>query len=399
MFVSVLGLGVEGEAAVRSFLKYGHKVYASDLNKDLKIDITDSNLELELGSHDFDKILSSDGVSLSPSLFHLDITRKIIDNGLFISDILDKHKSVKTIAVTGTNGKTTTTHMIYKILTDAGYNVAVGGNGGGGFTGYNDLLLEANSSDFDYLLVEVCDMTLSFSSYFFDIDYVVVTNIGYDHLDIHKSIENYTEEIRTFIDSKVAVLNSNDENLMKIKTDSSVLFDKYEGNLNLFGEFNYKNADAAYKLASELGISDESIFKSLESFEAVGGRTVEFNFDGHRVISGKTDNIDALKAVLEEERFETVIFGTARRGEDCRFTMLDYLVEYNPKNLYIFKGLCDDLCDEYYNQLKSLGFENNIEIIAIEDIPALISKSSDEALFIGGNGQEVLTDLNKSLKN
>ena len=130
-------------------------------------------------------------------------------------------------------------------------------------------------------------MTLSFSSYFFDIDYVVVTNIGHDHLDIHKSIENYTEEIRAFTDSKVAVLNSNDENLMKVKTDSSLLFDKYEGNLNLFGEFNYKNADAAFKLASELGISEESIYKSLESFEAVGGRTVEFNFEDHRVISSE----------------------------------------------------------------------------------------------------------------
>lgn len=399
MFVSVVGLGVEGEAATRSFLNYGHTVYASDLNKDLKIDIDDSNLELELGRHDFQKILNSEGVCIAPSLFHLDITSKVIDKGLFISDVLNKHKSVKTIAVTGTNGKTTTTHMIYKILTDAGYKVAVGGNGGGGFKGYNDLLLEVNSDDFDYLLVEVCDMTLAFCNYFFDIDYVVVTNIGYDHLDIHKSIENYTEEIRTFTDSKVAVLNSDDENLMKVKSDSSILFDKYEGNLNLFGEFNYKNADAAYKLALELGIGQESISKSLESFEAVGGRTVEFNYENHRVISGKTDNIDALKAVLEEERFETVIFGTARRGEDCRFTMLNYLVEYNPENLYIFKGLCDDLCEEYYNQLKSLGFKNNLEIIAIEDIPALIGKSSDEAVFIGGNGQEVLTDLNKSLKN
>ena len=67
--------------------------------------------------------------------------------------------------------------------------------------------------------------------------------------------------------------------------------------------------------------------------------------------------------------------------------------------IYIFKGLCDDLCDEYYNQLKSLGFENNLEIISVNEIASLIDKSSDEAIFIGGNGQEVLTDLNKSLKN
>ena len=107
------------------------------------------------------------------------------------------------VGVTGTNGKTTTVHMIKTILEDAGKKVLVGGNGGGGFSGYYDLILEANDGNYDVLLVEVCDMTLDFCRYCFDFDMIGLTNIGNDHMDVHKTIANYKNSLVRFFDGKL----------------------------------------------------------------------------------------------------------------------------------------------------------------------------------------------------
>lgn len=405
MHISVVGLGVEGQQATISLLKRGFDVYSSDINRHINLDLLDKSdtdrnlLDLEIGSHNLDKIFRSDAVSVSPSLFNKDICRQVIDRGLFISDVLNKHKNIKTIAVTGTNGKTTTSHMIYHILCNAGYNVVLGGNGGGGFSGYNELLLRANEEDYDYMVIEVCDMTLDFCSYVFDIDLVVVTNIGYDHMDVHKSIENYTTEVGEFINGKVAVLNNSDENLLKITdcSDKTLLFDSYEGNLNLFGRFNLKNAEAARVTCKELGISDLKISKYLESFTSVEGRTVKLSFDGNTVVSGKTDNVDALKAVLEEEIFDTVIIGTPRKHETCRFNILDYIKTYSPDTLIIFPGL-DDTTYDYVQYLNNLGYHKDLRVIKnIDDIVKFIHTLNNKNIFIGGNGQAKITEITSKL--
>lgn len=390
MLISVLGLGVEGKYAVKSFLKENYKVYGTDLNKNIKLNTNNPNLEIELGKHDFDKIFNSYGVSISPSLFHLPITKEIINKNLFISDILNNHKNIKTIAVTGTNGKTTTTHMIYEILKNAGYKVAIGGNAGGGFKGYNDLLLKTNKKKYDFILIETCDMTLDFCNYMFNIDYVVVTNIGRDHLNYHKSIENYKEEIKEFIKGKTAILN---EEISK----NQITFTEYNKPLKLFGKFNLKNADAANKLAIELGISQEIIDSTLQSFTPVEGRTIEINHNNKKIIAGKTDNIDALKAVLDEEKFDTIIFGTARSNEDCRFLMIDYIASYDCENLVIFPGL-DDLTEKYYNKLTKLGFKGNIQIIKDKkNIIKFINNQPPSNILIGGNGQKKIIELTKEI--
>ena len=80
--------------------------------------------------------------------------------------------------------------------------VLVGGNGGGGFSGYYDLILEASNDDYDILLVEVCDMTLDFCNYCFDFDMVGLTNIGNDHMDVHKTIANYKNTLVRFFEGK-----------------------------------------------------------------------------------------------------------------------------------------------------------------------------------------------------
>lgn len=94
--------------------------------------------------------------------------------------------------------------MIKEILENAGLNVLIGGNAGGGFKGYTELILEASSesSNYDVMVVEVCDMTLDFCDQTFDFDVVVATNIGHDHLNFHKSIENYGKSVCKFLKGK-----------------------------------------------------------------------------------------------------------------------------------------------------------------------------------------------------
>lgn len=405
MNVSVVGLGVEGQQATIALLERGHNVYSSDLNRkiDLKLlnesSVNKELLDLEVGSHNLDKILKSDAVSISPSLFEKDMSTKVKEQGLFISDVITDHKKIKTIAVTGTNGKTTTSHMIYHILSNSGYNVVLGGNGGGGFSGYNELLLKANEDDYDYMVIEVCDMTLAFCQYVFDIDVVVVTNIGYDHMDVHGSIEHYTEEVGEFIKDKVAVLNENDKNLIKIigKSSETLLFDKYEHELNLFGSFNRKNAEAARIACKQLGIRENHIQKFLKTFKSVEGRTIKMQYNGNEIVSGKTDNVDALKAVLEEERFDTLIIGTPRKHETCRFNILDYIKEYNPDTLVIFPGL-DDITYDYVQYLNKLGYDKDLRVIKnIGDIINYINSLNKNKIFIGGNGQAKITEITNKL--
>ncbi len=405
MNISVVGLGVEGQQATIALLKRGHDVYSSDINR--KIDLTLLNeteinkesLDLEIGSHNLDKIFKSDAVSVSPSLFEKDICKNIIEKNLFISDVMTKHKDIKTIAVTGTNGKTTTSHMIYHILSNAGYKVVLGGNGGGGFSGYTELLLKANEDEYDFMVIEVCDMTLAFCDYMFDIDLVVATNIGYDHMDVHGSIEHYTEEVGEFIKNKVAVLNTNDANLLKIvdKSKKTLLFDKYQHKLELFGSFNLQNAEAARVACIELGIIEKTIIKYLKTFKSVDGRTVKINYENNEIVIGKTDNVDALKAVLDEETFDIVIIGTPRKHETCRFNILDYIKKYSPNTLIIFPGL-DDITYDYVQYLNKLGYNKDLMVIKeIKDIIRFIDENTNKRIFIGGNGQAKITEITSKL--
>lgn len=407
MNISVVGLGVEGQQATLSLLYRGHDVYSSDINRKIDLSLLNERLsedlrdklDLEIGSHNLDKIYKSDAVAVSPSLFNKKISKDIIDRNIFISDVLNNHKDITTIAVTGTNGKTTTSHMIYDMLVNNGHKVVIGGNGGGGFKGYIDLLLEANTDDYEFMVIEVCDMTLEFCKYVFDIDLIVVTNIGYDHMDVHGSIEHYTQEVIDFIGDKACILNKNDENLQIVaaNTENAIFFDEYPEKINLFGKFNLQNAHAAYQAGKILNINDEIIKHSLKTFKTVEGRTLKINYRNKEIVIGKTDNVDALKAVLDEEHFNTLIIGTPRKNETCRYNILDYISKYKADRLIIFPGL-EDTTYDYVEYLNKLNYTRDVMVIKnICDIIRYLNTQELGKIFIGGNGQSKITEITNIL--
>jgi UDP-N-acetylmuramoylalanine--D-glutamate ligase len=400
--VAVLGLGIEGKNAVKSLLDYGNHVYASDLNNDIRLsDFNQEGLDIDLGLHDTAKIDSADAVVLSPGLWKTDIAKRLIKSNKLLSDIVTAHKSIFTIAVTGTNGKTTTCYMLNDILKKSGLNVLLGGNAGGGFEGYTKLILEA-SDKYDVMIVEVCDMTLDYTSYVFTIDMVIVTNIGYDHMGYHKSLENYGKSVCKFLKGKKQViLNGEDQLLIKCANCgvNTFLFDSNHRKLKLFGEFNQKNASGAFKAAELLGLSPNFINKVLSDFNGVDGRTTSINFNDSKIIIGKTDNPDAAAAVFNEGKMDIIIIGTPRKNEEYRFSILKEVKNANPKFVALFPGL-DNTTEKAMEILRTEGYNGEICLLnEVSDVVNLALKcvKNYKTVFIGGNGQKKILSIQKDL--
>ena len=105
-----------------------------------------------------------------------------------------------------------------------------------------------------------------------------------------------------------------------------------------------------------------------------------------------------VKAVLDEERFDTVIIGTPRKHETCRFNILDYINDYKPNTLVIFPGL-EDTTYDYVQYLNKLGFDKDLRVIKnMEDIIKFINTHKNNKIFVGGNGQGKITEITSKLK-
>jgi UDP-N-acetylmuramoylalanine--D-glutamate ligase len=406
MKVAVIGLGMEGKNAVESLLNYGHQVYASDLKKTPEIGSANfphkESLDIDLGCHDWGKINSSDAVVLSPSLWNTAICSQLKNHEKFLSNILTSHKSVFTIGVTGTNGKTTTCFMIKEILDKAGFKVLMGGNAGGGFDGYTKIILEASENDYDIIIVEICDMTLDFCSYTFDLDLAVVTNLGLDHMDVHQSLENYQKSLQKFLNGKKAVLNRNDKFLSNLRNypGKTFFFGQKTPDLNFFGKFNLENAAAAIEVAKILKVPEEQIMSTLANFDTLKGRTTVLDIKGSRIIIGKTDNVHAAAAVFQEEKFDLIIIGTPRRAEEWRYHILKEVSQDNPPVVGLFPGL-DNTTTRAEEVLRKEGYKGEIKILSqINEVVELIINSVriNSTIFVGGNGQDKIMEIQEKLK-
>ena len=420
MRAAVIGLGVEGKKAVNSLLKHGWEVYASDLNSNIDLSdldlpgislnfldggetfsIVSDTLTLDLGFSNSQAIDECDAIAISPSMYGGSFATKLLSEGDLLSDVLSNHKKIFSIGITGTNGKTTTVHMLKSILENAGKKVLVGGNGGGGFSGYYDLMLEAENGDYDVILVEVCDMTLDFCSYAFDFDIVGLTNIGNDHMDVHKTIANYKDSLVRFFTGKEIFTAYNQDFNSDFKDVSSkhISYFEYQDELKVFGKFNRLNAGLAMAIAAELKIPKDVIKDTLSDFEAVSGRLDVYKINDALVYVGKTDNSDALKSVLSEKDFYAIFIGTPRSHESHRLDIVDEAVKYNPEVIVVFPGLDDNL-DLLLYRLNYLKYRGRVlTATSLDDIIAYVAEfSHEEAMLIGGNGQEAIINIQERIK-
>ena len=209
----------------------------------------------------------------------------------------------------------------------------------------NDLILEASEGEYDILLVEVCDMTLDFCKYSFDFDMIGLTNIGNDHMDVHKTIANYKNSLVRFFSGTLifTAFNQDFNSDFKESASKTIPYFEYQDELKLFGKFNLLNAGLASAITRELKVSKDVIKSTLANFNAVEGRLDVYKINDAQVYVGKTDNSDALASILAEKDFYAIFIGTPRHNEIHRLDILDVAVKYNPEVIVLFPGLDDTL--------------------------------------------------------
>ncbi len=181
--------------------------------------------------------------------------------------------------------------------------------------------------------------------------------------------------------------------------DKTFFFRSEHRNLKLFGNFNQENASAASKAAELLKIPPKIINEVLENFEGIDGRTTTYEFNGSKIIIGKTDNSDAAAAVFNEAKMDVIIIGTPRRNEKWRYNILKEVSNANPSLVVLFPGL-DSTTDTAKQILLDEGYNGDICILnEVSEVVELISKCTEnyKTIFIGGNGQKKIMSIQNAL--
>ena len=197
--VVILGAGESGIGSAVLARQKGYDILISDSGKikpKFKELIEKYNLPFEEETHDISTILKASEVIKSPGIPEkAEIIKEIRKRNIpVISDIefAGRYTKAKTICITGSNGKTTTTYLLYHILKTAGLNVGMAGNVGRSFA------LEVAEKDFEYFVLELSSFQLD-DMYKFKADIAVLLNITPDHLD------RYNYEFQNYIDSKFRI--------------------------------------------------------------------------------------------------------------------------------------------------------------------------------------------------
>ncbi len=200
--ITILGAGESGTGAALLAKAKGFDVFVSDqsLIKDkYRDELTTENIAFEEGKHSEDKILSANLIIKSPGIpDKAEIIKKIIEAGIPMIDEIEfasRYIDGKIIAVTGTNGKTTTTLLIYHLMKQGGVNVALGGNVG--FSMARQVALQQH----EWYVLEVSSFQLDGTKKFKP-QIAVLLNITPDHLD------RYEYTMQNYVDSKFRIVQN-----------------------------------------------------------------------------------------------------------------------------------------------------------------------------------------------
>jgi UDP-N-acetylmuramoyl-L-alanyl-D-glutamate--2,6-diaminopimelate ligase len=242
-------------------------------------------------------------------------------------------KKLRVIGVTGTDGKTTTTSLIYHILKQSGKKTAMITTVGAYVndqmeqTGFHvttpstftvqKFLKKVVDTDNEFAVIETSSHGID-QNRIWGIPYEVaaITNITHEHLDYHKNFQEYAETKLKFLKSaKCAVINIDDPTIKffpsklknKIITYSlhahaDYSTDNFPVESNLFGDFNKYNTLAAIAVCKEVGINDEQIRTAIKTFHAPKGRQ-ELAYDGgFKVMIDFAHTPNSIENILKEAR-------------------------------------------------------------------------------------------------
>ncbi len=353
--IVVLGGAESGVGAAVLAKVKGFEVFLSDngkLKDEYKALLGNWQIAYEEGGHTEEKILNADEVVKSPGIPETaPMVRKLRDKGIHVISEIEfaaRYDSAKKICITGSNGKTTTTSIIYYLLKEAGLNVGLGGNIGKSYA------LQVATEQHDYYVLEISSFQLD-GCYDFRPDIAIITNITPDHLDRYDyNMENYVRSkfriTRNLRPEDCFIFDSDDkitiDHLSKIVLQARMLpmsqtheveqgaylegqkivmrygedeSEIYLSELALGGKHNIYNSMAAALAAKAAGIRNDVIRKSLKTFQPIEHRlepVLEVG-DVLYINDSKATNVDAAWYALDCQTKPVVwIVGGTDKGND-----------------------------------------------------------------------------------
>ena len=368
--VVVLGGAESGVGAAVLAKVKGFDVFLSDkgtIKEEYIEQLRKWDIPFEQGQHTEELILNADEVVKSPGIpGTVPMVQKLREKGIrVVSEIefASRFDKAKKICITGSNGKTTTTSLIYFLLQNAGLNVGLGGNIGKSYA------YQVATEHFDYYVLEISSFQLD-DTYDFRPDIAIITNITPDHLDRYDhKMENYvaakfkiTQNLRSddcfIFDSDDAITVGHLSKIVLrckmlpftqekeveqgafLKNDKMVLrYDKEETDiflqeLALGGKHNIYNSMAAALAAKASGIENDVIRKSLATFQPIEHRLepVLSIKDVLYINDSKATNVDSAWYALECQKRPVIwIVGGTDKGND--YSLLNDLVKEKVKGI------------------------------------------------------------------
>ena len=353
--VVVLGGGESGVGSAVLAKVKGFDVFLSDmgrLSEKYISTLEQWNIPFEQGGHSEELILNADEVIKSPGIPETaPMVQKIMDKGIGVVSEIEfagRYDTAKKVCITGSNGKTTTTSLIYHLLQQAGMNVGLGGNIGRSYA------YQVATEKFDIYVLELSSFQLD-NVYDFKADIAIITNITPDHLDRYDyNMENYVRSkfriTRNMSSDDCFIFCSDDDitvnHLNKIvvkaqqlpftqkgevqqgafvKDDRMVVrykeeeCDMYLQELALGGRHNIYNSMAAARAAKAMDIDNAVIRDGLASFQAVEHRLEKVLSirDVLYINDSKATNVDAAWYALECQTRPVIwIVGGTDKGND-----------------------------------------------------------------------------------
>lgn len=385
--IVILGGGESGIGAAVLAQKKGFDVFLSDrgtIGENYRQMLNQYDIPFEDGHHSEDLILNADEVIKSPGIPNdAPMILKVKDKHIpIISEIefAGRYTQSKMICITGSNGKTTTTSLIYHIFKSAGYNVGLAGNIG------RSLALQVAEENFDYYVIELSSFQLD-NMYDFRANVAVLLNITPDHLD------RYDFKMQNYVDAKMRIIQNQTKDdafvywqddpviakeLKKYKIESRLCpfseikekgaiayindgiyeieyptpINMEQEELALTGRHNIYNQLAAGISANLMGIDGKMIIKSLKDFKGV-----EHRLEKVMVVNGvqyvndsKATNVNACYYALESMKTPTVlILGGKDKGND--YNEIKELVKEKCRAL-VYLGVDNQKLHDFFDSLE-----------------------------------------------
>ena len=291
--ILVLGFARSGYSTAKILKKLGYNVILNafdDLSTDSKaIELKELGVEIVDGGHPLELLESVDLMVKNPGIkYEIEFLQKAIEKNIDIIteiELANTIFNIDMVAITGTNGKTTTTQMTYDILKEAGKDVYLAGN-----IGFPSIEVAYNHPN-SLIVTEVSSFQLQGTKYFKP-TVAAITNLGVGHLDYHGSVENYRDAKRNIYRNQ-----TKDEILiLNIKEKEKFDLSKINSNVIFYDTINNEEADVSVR-------NNMVIYKDVELFDITkmslpGMHNVENAINAALIAYFKGASIDAIRNIL-----------------------------------------------------------------------------------------------------